>query len=130
MVDMNGLRMSLPAPCARMTAGVRPPRRNPAGSATTADTGPPPGSAIRRRRALGAIVFADAGALARLNAVVHPLIAAELGRRVGRTRAEGWAGPIVVEAAVLLEAGWQALVDRVWVVSASRENAIARVMAS
>src|SRR5437879_6234885 len=42
--------MSLPAPCARITAGVRPPRRKPGGSATTADTPPPPGSAIRRRR--------------------------------------------------------------------------------
>jgi len=36
----------------------------------------------------------------------------------------------VVEAAVLLEAGWQRLVDQVWVVSAAHEHAIARVMAS
>src|SRR5205823_953066 len=42
--------MLLPAPCARITAGVRPGRRKPGGSATTADTAPPPGNAIRRRR--------------------------------------------------------------------------------
>jgi hypothetical protein len=47
---MKGLVMSLPAPWARMTAGVRPGRRKPDGNATTADTAPPPGSAIRRRR--------------------------------------------------------------------------------
>src|SRR5690242_12615537 len=69
------------------------------------------------RRALGAIVFGDPAARARLNAIVHPLITAELGRRIASVRDEGFAGPIVVEAAVMLEAGWQALVDRVWVVA-------------
>jgi dephospho-CoA kinase len=82
------------------------------------------------RPALGAIVFADATALARLNAIVHPLIAAEVGRRLAAAGAEGFDGPLVVEAAVLLEAGWQRLVDRVWVVSTRRENAIARIMAT
>jgi dephospho-CoA kinase len=82
------------------------------------------------RPALARVVFSDSQALARLNAIVHPLIAAELARRIAATRAAGHAGPVVIEAAVLLEAGWQRIVDRVWVVSASRENAIARVMAS
>lgn len=82
------------------------------------------------RRALGALVFADPAARARLNALVHPLIAAEVGRRVAAARAEGFAGPLVVEAAVLLEAGWRPLVDRVWVVSTRREHAIARIMAA
>ncbi|HYR96258.1 MAG TPA: dephospho-CoA kinase [Candidatus Binatus sp.] len=82
------------------------------------------------RRALGAIVFADPSALARLNAAVHPLIAAEVERRIAGARADGFTGPIVVEAAILLEARWQPLVERVWVVSAARENAVARVAAS
>src|SRR5439155_26142585 len=68
--------------------------------------------------------------LRRLNAIVHPLIGTEVAERIGTARAEGRDVPIVVEAAVLLEAGWQRLVDRIWVVSTSRENAIARVMAS
>src|SRR5439155_8635090 len=50
------------------------------------------------RRALGAIVFHDPGALARLNAIVHPLIAAEIQRRVAAVRAEPGAPPIVIEA--------------------------------
>ena len=82
------------------------------------------------RRALGALVFADPAARARLNALVHPLIAAEVGRRIAAARAEGFDGPLVVEAAVLLEAGWRPLVDRLWVVSTQREHAIARVMAA
>jgi dephospho-CoA kinase len=82
------------------------------------------------RRALGAIVFADPEVRARLNAIVHPLLAAEVGRRIAAARAEQVAAPIVIEAAILLEAGWRSLVERIWVVSTSREHAIARVMAS
>ena len=37
---------------------------------------------------------------------------------------------IVVEAAVLIEAGWQWLVDEIWVLTAAHERAIERVMAS
>jgi len=36
----------------------------------------------------------------------------------------------VVEAAILIEAGWRALVDQLWVVSVRRETAIERVVAS
>jgi dephospho-CoA kinase len=82
------------------------------------------------RHALGAIVFADPAALARLNGLVHPLIGEELARRIAAARADGFAGPIVIEAAVLLEAGWRGLVDRLWVVSVSRETAIVRVAVS
>ncbi|TMB20017.1 MAG: dephospho-CoA kinase [Deltaproteobacteria bacterium] len=82
------------------------------------------------RRTLGARVFADPAARARLGALVHPLIAAEVGRRIAAARAEGFDGPLVVEAAVLLEAGWRPLVDRVWVVSTRREHAIARIVAA
>ena len=82
------------------------------------------------RRALGSIVFADAAARARLMAIVHPLIARELTGRVTAARAAEAHRPIVIEAAVLVEAGWRALVDRLWVVTATPETAIARVMAT
>jgi dephospho-CoA kinase len=82
------------------------------------------------RRALGALVFADRAALARLNAIVHPLIAAEIARRLAAVRETGFRGPIVIEAFGLLEAGWRPLMDHVWVVSTARANAIARVVAS
>ncbi|TMA96794.1 MAG: hypothetical protein E6J77_00870 [Deltaproteobacteria bacterium] len=49
MVETKGFVMSPPAPWARMIAGLRPGRL-PDGSATTADTPPPPGRAMRRRR--------------------------------------------------------------------------------
>jgi dephospho-CoA kinase len=81
------------------------------------------------RRALGAVVFADPAALARLNALVHPLIGEEIRRRIAAASAEAPARPIVVEAAIMLEAGWR-FFDQVWVVVAEPATAIARVTAS
>jgi dephospho-CoA kinase len=46
------------------------------------------------RAALGAIVFRDPAARARLGAIVHPPVGAEIARRVAQARAEGV--PIVV----------------------------------
>ena len=81
------------------------------------------------RARLGARVFADPGELARLNAIVHPLIGDEIRRRMQAALAEARDRPIVVEAAIMLEAGWR-FFDRVWVVVVSPEVAVARVTAS
>jgi dephospho-CoA kinase len=81
------------------------------------------------RRALGARVFADPAALARLNAVVHPLISDEIRRRVAHALEADATRPVIVEAAIMLEAGWR-FFERTWVVVVSRETAIERVMAS
>jgi dephospho-CoA kinase len=79
------------------------------------------------RKRLGAIVFADGAKLARLNAIVHPLIRAEIDRRIKRARATDGVRAVVVEAAILLEAGWRSLVDQVWVISARREDVVERL---
>src|SRR5437667_9786992 len=81
------------------------------------------------RRALGAIVFREPAALARLNALVHPLITAEIQRRLAAGRADPGTPPIVIEAAILIQAGWRFL-DRRWAVTAPRGTARARVMAA
>jgi len=84
--------------------------------------------AIDRRR-LGARVFADPRELTRLNAIVHPLIALEIRRRIADAVTAAPERPIVVEAAIMIEAGWR-FFDRIWLVTVSRETAIARVAAS
>ena len=81
------------------------------------------------RARLGAIVFADAAQLARLNAIVHPLIRAAVAERISAARAAGRTPAVVVEAALLVEAKWDALVDEVWVVTARREVIEQRLMA-
>jgi len=79
------------------------------------------------RKALGRIVFADAEALKRLNAIVHPRIFDRMAAMVRAARASGERRPIVIEAAILIEAGWQKLFDEIWLVTASRERVIERV---
>lgn len=81
------------------------------------------------RKKLGAIVFADPQALKRLNAIVHPLIFAAIRDQISAHRAAGRAQPIVVEAALLIEANWLPLVEEVWLVVAGKQAVIARVTA-
>ena len=81
------------------------------------------------RKKLGAIVFGSEEARKKLNAIVHPLMFKEIERRIKEKRAEGFIQPIVVEAAVLIEANWLPLVDEVWVVVAGRSAVIERVAA-
>ena len=82
------------------------------------------------RKQLGARVFSDPLALKKLNALVHPRIADEINERIRYMRSRGLESPIVVEAAVLIEAGWQWLVDEIWVLKTAHERAVERVMAS
>lgn len=82
------------------------------------------------RKKLGARVFSEPGQLERLNAIVHPLIREEIERRLDAERSRGATGLAVVEAAILLEAGWRPLVDEVWVVSAAPETVRARLATS
>jgi dephospho-CoA kinase len=81
------------------------------------------------RRALAAKVFADPEALARLNGIVHPLIGLAVRDWLVQAQSESRTTPIVVEAPVLMEAGWR-FFDEVWVVVVDPETAVARVTAS
>ena len=88
-----------------------------------ADTYRADGSLDRAR--LGAHVFADPHALARLNAIVHPRVREAFARRVEASQA-----PMVVkEAAILFETGGDAELDATLVVDAPVEVRIARTMA-
>jgi dephospho-CoA kinase len=79
------------------------------------------------RQALGKIVFADPEALRTLNRIVHPKMFDRMAELIGALRAQGGAKAIVVEAAVLIEANWQPLVDQVWLVVASESVVIERL---
>ena len=79
------------------------------------------------RKKLGPIVFSDPAALKRLNSIVHPKMFARMREMVAGMRSEGERKPIVVEAAILIEANWQPLFDEIWLVVASKERIIERV---
>jgi dephospho-CoA kinase len=81
------------------------------------------------RQKLGRRVFADPDDRRRLNDIVWPAMAEMMARDLDELRAKS-ERVAVLEAAILLEAGWQWLVDEVWVVVASPETAVRRLEAA
>ena len=78
------------------------------------------------RQKLGPIVFSDPSNMDRLNAIMHPLIKDMIQTRLDDVEGKGQLIAIV-EAAVLIEAGWESLFDEVWVVTADEEEIISRL---
>lgn len=76
------------------------------------------------RRALGAIVFTDAAALADLDALTHPAVIAEIKRRLAASSAAVTA----VDAVKLYESGMDEICDQVWLVTCSPEAQLKRLM--
>lgn len=79
------------------------------------------------RQSLGKIVFSDRSKLEILNRIVHPLIGEAIREQIGVLAQKGTA-IVVVEAALLLEAGWDIHVDEIWVVVSDEEVAVPRVV--
>ena len=78
------------------------------------------------RRKLGSIVFADPDKLATLNGIMHPRMASIVREKLGILEKQG-AKVAVVEAAVLFEAGWDALVGEVWTTESAVDVVVARL---
>lgn len=82
------------------------------------------------RRALGAHVFTHPAARRILNRLMHPRIRVELEKRLAALQRKPPRSRIVViEAAVLIEAGWTDGVDRVVVIRAQQSTQTARLIA-
>ena len=81
------------------------------------------------RRALGGKVFGDADKLKSLTDIVWPAIRTLAEDKIQEIQAAEPARVIVLEAAVLLEAGWQTLVDQIWATVVDPEIAVARASA-
>ncbi|MBM4404849.1 MAG: dephospho-CoA kinase [Chloroflexi bacterium] len=80
------------------------------------------------RKKLGAIVFSDPKNLQTLNGIVHPRLRELLLKKIEENRALG-TKVLVIEAAILIEASWQNVVDEVWVAHAPEDVVIKRIMA-
>lgn len=79
-----------------------------------------------RRAALAAIVFADPAALADLNAITHPQIAAGTAEQEAAAAMSG-ARILVYDMPLLIENGLAAQYDAVVVVAADRQTRLARL---
>jgi dephospho-CoA kinase len=78
------------------------------------------------REGLGRIVFADPGKLARLNAIVHPLVGEESARQIAAAEAGG--APVLIhDVPLLVENGLQGMYDAVVVVAASPQTQLDRL---
>jgi dephospho-CoA kinase len=78
------------------------------------------------RKKLGAIVFSNPDQLSRLNQIMHPLMARMVAEKIEDLRGQG-VEVVVVEAALLFEAGWDSLVEEVWVTDSSEDLVIQRL---
>jgi dephospho-CoA kinase len=80
------------------------------------------------RTKLGAIVFADTARMARLNAIVHPPVLAALDREFAAIEQVEPHAIAVVEAALLIEAGYKSKLDVMVVTWCTPEQQLARLM--
>ena len=79
------------------------------------------------RKKLGKLVFRDAAKLATLNNLMHPLMSAHAEREINALRDKDRV--VVLDAPLLIEAGWTALVDEVWVTIAPEYTVVRRATA-
>ncbi len=81
------------------------------------------------RKVLGSKVFGRPAKLKQLTDIVWPEIRRLAQLEISRLAAEDPGQVILLEAAVLFEAGWDKAGDAIWVILVDRETAIKRAMA-
>ena len=81
------------------------------------------------RRLLGGKVFGKPEALKKLTDIVWPEIRRLAEQKIADCEAVDPGGIVVLEAAVLFEAGWEDIGEEVWVLVVDRDIAIERAMA-
>ena len=79
------------------------------------------------RRKLGAIVFGNVSQLRELEKIVFPWIENGLAEQVAAAQHDPAVTLIVVDAAVMLEAGWEKYCDKIIFVDAPKEQRLARL---
>jgi dephospho-CoA kinase len=78
------------------------------------------------RKKLSQIVFNDPEALAKLNKLLHPRIRQKIETHLVTSRQQGKVAA-VIEATLLVEAGWMDMVDELWLVTAPPEQMLERL---
>ncbi|MGC1620787.1 MAG: dephospho-CoA kinase [Candidatus Acidiferrum sp.] len=81
------------------------------------------------RGKLGAVVFANPEKLKKLNAIVHPRVEAEMARQFTECEKDGVRDAAFVEAALLVEAGYQKNLDGLVVAWCTPEQQVERLLA-
>ncbi|MGI6072041.1 MAG: dephospho-CoA kinase [Lachnospiraceae bacterium] len=82
------------------------------------------------RKVLADIVFSDTIKRERLNFLVHPAVKKEIKRLIRQYKRESSDALIVIEAALLIEAGYRDILDEIWAVTASYRVRLERLALS
>jgi dephospho-CoA kinase len=82
------------------------------------------------RKELGAIVFSDPSKMAILERIVWPYVKLEIQRRLQQLQQEHESGIVLLEAAVLLDAEWEDIMDAVWTVKTPAPIALERLVSN
>lgn len=85
-------------------------------------------SGVLDRAQVAARVFTDAGALLRLNQLVHPRILSHLRTSLDALRERGSRGPVVIDAALMIDWGFERECDALWAVVAPESLQIGRLV--
>lgn len=81
------------------------------------------------RKQLGAVVFANAAERRALEALVHPEIERRIREEISAAQGDPGVAFVVLDAAILLEAGWDRNCDRILYVEVPREVRLERMLA-
>ncbi len=76
------------------------------------------------RKKLRGVVFKDKSKLKKLNSILHPLIGQVVKEKIKSSPKK----VVVVEAALIFEAGWESLMNKIVVVNCSKDKQIERII--
>ena len=80
------------------------------------------------RKALGNLVFSDPAQLKKLTDIVWPLTAGLIRETAKAHQESEPERPVVLEAAVLIQAGWHEFTDEIWYVTCPKDQQLQRLM--
>lgn len=73
------------------------------------------------RKKVASIVFSDSSKLEALNGIIHPFVRRYIETVLEEEKQKGECRYFIIEAAILLETGYQAICDEIWVVFTKEE---------
>ncbi|WP_406700065.1 dephospho-CoA kinase [Singulisphaera sp. Ch08] len=98
------------------------------GTSILAPATEPEGEPLIDRGILGSMVFAQPALLGDLETILHPRMQVTFEKAIARAQRQGKVSAVVLDAAILLEAGWDSLCDFVLYVDAPRPQRLARLV--
>lgn len=82
------------------------------------------------RPSMARVIFSDEGLLQKVNEIVHPMVMEYVREQIRLEREKGEAELFFIEAALLIETGYKAVVDEMWYIYSTQQIRRERLKAS